>query len=120
MPCSSLHGCYHAEICENRAAVLVVFIGDDDDWRHWRQVGDEVLHIELRRWADALIIAPLSANSLAKLACGLCDNLLTCIVRAWDFHRPLLVSWSIRVLCCPPASDTVYRCCSMQWHYNDA
>lgn len=50
-----------------------------------------MLHIELRRWADALVIAPLSANSLAKLAGGLCDNLLTCIVRAWDFHRALLV-----------------------------
>ena len=71
-----------------------MYIGNEDDWRHWRQVGDEVLHIELRRWADALVIAPLSANSLAKLACGLSDNLLTCIVRAWDFHRPLLVSWS--------------------------
>ena len=59
-----------------------------------------MLHIELRRWADALIIAPLSANSLAKLACGLSDNLLTCIVRAWDFHRPLLVSWSTRVVLC--------------------
>ena len=50
-----------------------------------------MLHIELRRWSDALVIAPLSANSLAKLAGGMCDNLLTCIVRAWDFNRPLLV-----------------------------
>ena len=52
------------------------------------------MHIELRRWADALVLAPLSANTLAKAAGGLCDNLLTCIVRAWDFAtRPLLVSW---------------------------
>uniref|UniRef100_A0A383VT09 phosphopantothenoylcysteine decarboxylase n=1 Tax=Tetradesmus obliquus TaxID=3088 RepID=A0A383VT09_TETOB len=35
---------------------------------------------------------PLSANSLAKLANGLCDNLVTCIARAWDFKRPLLVA----------------------------
>lgn len=67
-------------------------LGNEDEWRHWRKVGDEVLHIELRRWADALVVAPLSANSLAKMAGGLCDNLLTCIVRAWDFHRPLLVA----------------------------
>ena len=45
-------------------------------------MGDEVLHIELRRWADALVLAPLSANTLAKAAHGLCDNLLTCVVRA--------------------------------------
>ena len=43
-------------------------------------MGDPVLHIELRRWADCLVIAPLSANTLAKCAQGLCDNLLTCVV----------------------------------------
>jgi phosphopantothenoylcysteine decarboxylase len=64
---------------------------DDDDWRGWRKVGDDVAHVELRRWADALLIAPLSANSLAKVANGLCDNLLTCIVRAWDFGRSPVV-----------------------------
>jgi phosphopantothenoylcysteine decarboxylase/phosphopantothenate--cysteine ligase len=33
-------------------------------------------HVELGRWADAFIIAPLSCNTLAKMASGLCDNLL--------------------------------------------
>ncbi len=33
-------------------------------------------HVELGRWADALVIAPLSCNTLAKMANGLCDNLL--------------------------------------------
>jgi phosphopantothenoylcysteine decarboxylase len=37
---------------------------------------DPVLHIELRRWADVFVIAPLSANTLAKISGGLCDNLL--------------------------------------------
>lgn len=49
-----------------------------------------VLHIELRKWADVLLIAPLSANTLAKIAGGLCDNLLTSVVRAWDFSKPFL------------------------------
>lgn len=34
-------------------------------------------HVELGLWADVLLIAPASANTLAKLAHGLCDNLLT-------------------------------------------
>ena len=34
-------------------------------------------HIELGLWADIMIIAPCSANTLAKFANGLCDNLLT-------------------------------------------
>ncbi len=33
-------------------------------------------HIELARWADCLLIAPASANTIAKLAHGLCDDLL--------------------------------------------
>lgn len=31
-----------------------------------------------------MVVAPLSANSLAKMASGLCDNLLLSTIRAWD------------------------------------
>jgi phosphopantothenoylcysteine decarboxylase / phosphopantothenate---cysteine ligase len=33
-------------------------------------------HVELSLWADAMIIAPATANTIAKIALGLCDNLL--------------------------------------------
>jgi phosphopantothenoylcysteine decarboxylase/phosphopantothenate--cysteine ligase len=36
-------------------------------------------HVELGLWADMLIIAPASANTLAKFANGLCDNLLSAV-----------------------------------------
>lgn len=36
-------------------------------------------HVELGRWADALLIAPCSANTLGKLANGLCDNLVCAV-----------------------------------------
>lgn len=36
-------------------------------------------HVVLGRWADIMIIAPLSCNSLAKIATGLCDNLLQAV-----------------------------------------
>jgi len=36
-------------------------------------------HVELGLWADLIIIAPISANTLAKLATGICDNLLTAV-----------------------------------------
>lgn len=33
-------------------------------------------HVELGMWADAMVIAPATANTIAKMAIGLCDNLL--------------------------------------------
>ena len=39
-------------------------------------------HIELARWADVLVIAPATANTLAKLAHGVSDDLLTTLVLA--------------------------------------
>jgi len=36
-------------------------------------------HVELGLWADMLIIAPASANTLAKMANGICDNLLSAV-----------------------------------------
>jgi phosphopantothenoylcysteine decarboxylase/phosphopantothenate--cysteine ligase len=43
-----------------------------------------IKHIELARWADALIIAPASANFIAKLAHGHADDLLTTVCLATD------------------------------------
>ncbi|KAG8652214.1 phosphopantothenoylcysteine decarboxylase [Manihot esculenta] len=65
---------------------------DEDEWYSWNKMGDSILHIELPRWADVMVIAPLSANTLGKIAGGLCDNLLTCIVRAWDYSKPIFVA----------------------------
>jgi phosphopantothenoylcysteine decarboxylase / phosphopantothenate---cysteine ligase len=43
----------------------------------WQPIHHRPLHIELGEWADLILIAPLTANTLAKLAAGLADNLLT-------------------------------------------
>lgn len=37
-------------------------------------------HVELGLWADAIVVAPATAHTIAKLAGGLCDDLLTAIV----------------------------------------
>jgi phosphopantothenoylcysteine decarboxylase len=70
---------------------------DQDEWPGAEagdrfRMGDDVLHIELRRWADVLLIAPLDANTLAKMVSGLADNCLTCVWRAWDVSRPVILA----------------------------
>jgi phosphopantothenoylcysteine decarboxylase len=83
----------------NREVVIL----DEDEWpgqdsgrRYQRD--DPVLHIELRRWAELLVIAPLDANTLAKLAAGLADNCLTCVWRAWDPNRPVILAPAMNTL----------------------
>ncbi len=52
----------------------------DDDF--WQSTHSRPLHIELGEWADLFVIAPLTANTLSKLAYGMADNLLTNTVLA--------------------------------------
>jgi phosphopantothenoylcysteine decarboxylase/phosphopantothenate--cysteine ligase len=52
------------------------------DEAFWLPCHARPLHIDLGEWAEVLVIAPLSANTLAKLAHGLADNLLTNTVLA--------------------------------------
>ena len=42
-------------------------VSDDKSWNN---------HVSMAEWADCFIIAPLTANTLAKMANGICDNLL--------------------------------------------
>ena len=63
----------------------VIVYEDENEWEFAKVGADVVLHIELRKWADAFLVAPLSANTLGKLANGLCDNLLCCVARALGF-----------------------------------
>ncbi|MBD2088974.1 bifunctional phosphopantothenoylcysteine decarboxylase/phosphopantothenate--cysteine ligase CoaBC [Microcoleus sp. FACHB-1515] len=48
----------------------------------WQPHHGKPLHTELGEWAEVLAIAPLTANTLGKLAYGMADNLLTNIVLA--------------------------------------
>ena len=53
----------------------------DDDFKYPEKVTDpgSVLHIELAKWAESFVVAPLSANTLANLANGNAHDLLTTV-----------------------------------------
>lgn len=72
---------------------------DADEWPgEGYQRKDQVLHIELRKWADLLIIAPIDANTLGKIALGLADNCLTSIWRARDTNKPAILAPAMNTL----------------------
>ncbi len=52
------------------------------DQDFWSPRQGRPLHIELAEWADAILIAPLTANTLAKIVHGFADTLLTNLVMA--------------------------------------
>ena len=43
---------------------------DEDSWAN---------HVQLGRWADVMLVAPASCNTIAKMSYGLCDNLLLAV-----------------------------------------
>lgn len=49
---------------------VLVDLAENDSWTN---------HVMLGRWADVMLIAPLSCNTLAKMANGFCDNLLMAV-----------------------------------------
>lgn len=55
-------------------------------------------HIELPRWCDCLLIAPATADLLAKCALGLADDLLTTLFMAIEPSKPIIMA---------PAMNTV-------------
>jgi phosphopantothenoylcysteine decarboxylase / phosphopantothenate---cysteine ligase len=52
------------------------------DQDFWAPTHQRPLHIELGEWANQILLAPLTANTLGKLAQGLADDLLTNIILA--------------------------------------
>jgi len=59
---------------------------------------DAMAHIEWAKWADSVVIAPLTANTMAKLAMGLADDALTTVVMAIPASTPVVLA---------PAMNTV-------------
>jgi phosphopantothenoylcysteine decarboxylase / phosphopantothenate---cysteine ligase len=60
--------------------------------------GDPLLHIRLAREADLVLVAPATANFIARAAAGLGDDLLACI----------LLATSAPVILCPAMNDRMY------------
>ena len=54
--------------------------------------GKMMAHIDLERWADAILLYPASANTIAKLATGEADTLISALFMAHEFKKPYLIA----------------------------
>ena len=61
--------------------------------------GWEVEHVSLAQKAGLVLIAPATANIIGKIAAGICDDLLTCVVCA--ARAPVLI--------CPAMNENMYK-----------
>lgn len=56
----------------------------------WKDGKTGLEHIYMARWADSFVIAPASANTIAKIRIGLTDNFLTSLALAYD--KPIVIA----------------------------
>ncbi|MDD4980439.1 MAG: flavoprotein [Candidatus Omnitrophica bacterium] len=59
----------------------------------------EIEHVALAEKADLVLVAPATANIIAKIASGICDDLLTCVCCAT--RAPILI--------CPAMNENMYK-----------
>ena len=69
----------------------------------WTGVGEfNIEHVNLTDWADIVAVVPATANTIGKMANGICDDLLSSILCAC-WQKPILIApamntnmWTIR------------------------
>lgn len=60
----------------------------------------QIGHIQIADWTDAIVVAPATADILAKMACGICDDLLS---------TTLCVSWQKPILMAPAMNTRMWE-----------
>ena len=79
--------------------VLINFVSNDI-WNN---------HVDLGLWADAIVIAPASAHTIAKMAHGICDNLLLATYLSARCPTFLAPAMDLDMYCHPTTSDNLDR-----------
>lgn len=66
-------------------------------------------HIHLSRWADLGVVCPASANTIAKLAVGLSEDVLSALILAWPDGKPLTIfpAMNQQMYTAPPTQNNI-------------
>lgn len=77
----------------NREEIIVPVLTDKDEWPGGGYAkGNQVPHIDLSDWANVLLIAPLTADTLSDMAHGKANKFLTSTVLAWPLEKQLIIA----------------------------
>ena len=68
--------------------------------------GSMMAHIDLERWADAILLYPASANTIGKIATGQADSLIGALFLAHEFKKPYFIA--------PAMNQAMYKHPAMQ------
>nr|MBP9192856.1 phosphopantothenoylcysteine decarboxylase [Ignavibacteria bacterium] len=79
--------------------VIINMFPSNPDLSKVEKIETKTWHVNLGIWADIFVIAPATANTIAKIACGICDNFLLSSVLA--AKCPILVA--------PTMDDDMYK-----------
>lgn len=121
----ALDACGDVEVIATRTAfhffdpkdIHTIVWTDDDEWHPAPYVpGQRIMHIELRRRADVLVIAPCTADMLAALAGGRANTLLTSVARAWDRKKPIIIAPAMNTCMWEHPSTEEHLATLRRWH----
>ncbi len=73
-------------------------VTDDHEFDH----PEHVVHVELAQWADMMLVVPATANSLAKFAQGLADNVVSTSWLAFDGPKLVVPAMNDKMWLTPP------------------
>ncbi|RDU60326.1 bifunctional phosphopantothenoylcysteine decarboxylase/phosphopantothenate--cysteine ligase CoaBC [Helicobacter marmotae] len=71
------------------------------------EAGEVANHISYAKWADVVLIAPASANSIAKLACGIADSVLLSAILASNAPKILAPAMNTAMLEAPQTQNNI-------------
>ncbi len=78
---------------------------DDDEWNfRYIEYGMPLRasHLALCDWADCVVVAPITCNTMGKVANGIADNLLTSVFVAWQYQKK-------PVILCPACNTNMWN-----------
>jgi len=77
--------------------IIFKTVTEEDVYIEDFSIKDPLAHIRLGDWADLLVLIPATANTIAKVANGIADNLLTSVVLAFEGKKMVFPAMNVKM-----------------------